>query len=383
LELYTTKWEPTTGWARPLPAWDGAGTLVMAYGGADVAGMRPALETLVSTYPSAAIVGCSTAGEIAGDAVSDNSLVVAIARFASTRIAVVNEPVPEPRLSYDVGLALGKRLSDMEPDLALAFALSDGLGVNGSPLVAGMVDGTAGDVVITGGLAGDGDRFSQTWVLVDAEPRTGYVSAVGLAGPDVRVGFGSHGGWDDFGPERRVTRAAGNVLYELDGEPALELYRKYLGERAAGLPATGLLFPLAVRRPEASERELVRTILSIDDATQSITFAGDVPEGSRVRLMRANLDRIVEGAYKAAQETLRSGESTGDVLGVAISCVGRRLVLGARTEDELEAVLAGLPPTVQLVGFYSYGEISPVVAGTCDLHNQTMTLTTLWEAQPN
>jgi hypothetical protein len=60
--------------------------------------------------------------------------------------------------------------------------------------------------------------------------------------------------------------------------------------------------------------------------------------------------------------------------------VGRRLVLGSRTEEEIEATLEVLPKGTQQIGFYSYGEISPYTAGTCDLHNQTMTLTTLSEA---
>jgi hypothetical protein len=196
----------------------------------------------------------------------------------------------------------------------------------------------------------------------------------------VRVGHGSKGGWDIFGPERLVTRAEGNVLYELDGRPALELYKSYLGDRAAGLPATGLLFPLSLRSgEEGDERRLVRTILAVDEAAQSLTFAGDIPTGSRVQLMRANFDRLVEGAASAAAMTALRGAAEGPVLSVAISCVGRRLVLGERTEEETEATLEALPPGAQQVGFYSYGELSPFAAGRCDLHNQTMTLTTLWE----
>jgi hypothetical protein len=261
--------------------------------------------------------------------------------------------------------------------------LSDGLGVNGSALTAGLFEGTGGRAVITGGLAGDGDDFARTWVLADGRPRTDHVTAVGLAGPRLRTGHGSWGGWDGFGPERRITRAEGNLLYELDGQPALELYKRYLGERATGLPATALLFPLAVRVPGADDRELVRTVLAVDEAAQSMTFAGDVPQGSAARLMRANLDRLIDGARTAAMLTgldSRLPQDGGPTLAVAISCVGRRLLLGRRTEDELEAVLAGLPAGSEMVGFYSYGEISPITAGTCDLHNQTMTLTTIAEA---
>jgi len=192
------------------------------------------------------------------------------------------------------------------------------------------------------------------------------------------VGHGSKGGWDSFGPERRVTRSQGNILFELDGKPALELYKGYLGERASGLPATALLFPLALRMAEGEQRQLVRTVLAVDEAAQSLTFAGDIPQGSLAQLMRANFDRLIDGAQEAAERI--GAQGGGPALSIAISCVGRRLVLGERTEEEVEATLHALPEGTQQVGFYSYGEIGPFASGTCDLHNQTMTLTVLQEA---
>ena len=187
------------------------------------------------------------------------------------------------------------------------------------------------------------------------------------------------GGWDVFGPEREVTRAVGNVLYALDGQPALALYRKYLGERAGELPAAGLLFPLAIRNELEADGLTVRTILGIDEAEQSITFAGDIPQGSFVRMMRANRDRLIDGATDAADGVRLAGGSAGETLCLAISCIGRRLVLGQRCEEELEAVLDTLPKGCRMVGYYSYGELSPLGSGRCDLHNQTMTLSLLWE----
>jgi len=169
-------------------------------------------------------------------------------------------------------------------------------------------------------------------------------------------------------------RSTGNVLYELDGKPALRLYKEYLGERASGLPATALLFPLAMRVERGDEKQLVRTVLAIDEAAQSLTFAGNIPTGSFVQLMRANFDRLVQGASDAATMGRVGRTLDGDLLALAISCVGRRLVLGERTEEELEAALAAFPPGARQVGFYSYGEISPFASGPCDLHNQTMTL---------
>jgi hypothetical protein len=176
-----------------------------------------------------------------------------------------------------------------------------------------------------------------------------------------------------------VTRSQGNKLHELDGRSALELYKRYLGEHAAGLPATGLLFPLCLRRG-GDGHEVVRTILSIDEAEGSITFAGDVPEGSVARFMKANFDRLIEGASGAARATLDAARGHAPELALLISCVGRKLILKQRVEEEVEGVREVLGPSPVLAGFYSYGEISPFTPDArCDLHNQTMTITTFRE----
>jgi hypothetical protein len=273
-----------------------------------------------------------------------------------------------------VGRQLGRALGGS--DLSAVLVLSEGLGVNGTDLARGLNETLDPGVVVTGGLAGDGDRFGSTWVLIEGEPTAKTVVAVGLYGDAVDVRYGFKGGWDIFGPERLVTRSEGNVLYELDSMPALDLYEEYLGDRASELPASGLLFPLALREP-GSESQLVRTILAVDHDSRSMTFAGDIPEGVLAQLMKANFDRLIEGAESAGLAA--SGHADGPTLSIAISCVGRRLVLGERVEEEVEATLSALPPGTQQVGFYSYGELSPDGVGSCELHNQTMTLTTISE----
>ena len=232
-------------------------------------------------------------------------------------------------------------------------------------------------VLISGGLAGDGSRFERTWVLSGDGLVAGQVAAVGFYGESIRLASGSKGGWDTFGAERRITRSERNVLYELDGKPALELYKQYLGERAAGLPATSLLFPLALKESREQRDNTVRTILAVDEERQSLTFAGDMPQGSYATFMRANFDRLIDGAGSAALMAMQ--ETQEAVLCLAVSCVGRRLILGERAEEEIEALAEVLPPQTQFAGFYSYGEIAPSPTRSCELHNQTMTLTTISE----
>lgn len=378
--LHTNAWRRNAGWAMPWPGGlDSSATLAVVFGGGTALECRPALADLAARLPRAALIGCSTAGEIQGMRVHDTSLTVAVARFASARLRRVALPIVLEGDSYSVGRDLGGML--LAADLRAVFVVCDGLHVNGSRLAAGLSGALPPSVLVTGGLAGDGERFGATWVVADGAPAERYVAAVGFYGERLRVGHGCDAGWAPFGPERRVTRAAGNVLHELDGKPALALYKSYLGERAAGLPATALLFPLSIWRDADDAHPLIRTILGVDEATQSLTFAGDIPEGFRARLMRTNIERLIQSAGQAGKAAAMAFPRDATPLAISVSCVGRRLVLGERADEEIESVQDALPRGAGQVGFYSYGEMSPRIAGgACDLHNQTMTVTLLDEA---
>lgn len=371
-----------SGWTTPLPSEDdGPDTLVLAFGAPGYADDWGAFAQLSAAFPRAQLMGCSTAGEIAGAAVQDASISATVVRFHGTRLRRACAGIPTAADSRAAGLQLAQQLA--APDLRAVFVLSDGLCVNGSALVDGLAARLAPEVAITGALAGDGSSFARTWLVGRAGPQAHQACAIGFYGPQLRVGHGCDGGWHDFGPERRITRAEGNVLFELDGRPALDLYKTYLGERAAGLPGTALLFPLAVRREGAGQdRAVVRTILAVDEARRSLTFAGDLPQGGIARLMRANADQLIDSAARAARQAMQGVAGVpGPALVVSVSCVGRRLVLGERTEEEVETVAECAPPAAVHLGLYSYGEISPALpGGVSELHNQTMTVTALCEA---
>ena len=365
-------------WRQPLDgALDSAGTVLFIFAGTRCPVLEQALRDLRVAFPLAHWIGCSTAGEIFGAQLDDDSLAVAVVRFDKARVRSLHEKVGPAQGALEAGRSIARALA--EPDLKGVFVLADGLAVNGSELAKGLAGELPAGLPISGGLAADGDRFGQTWVIADKVPQAAHVVAVGFYGESVDMACNHRGGWDVFGPEREVTRATGNVLYALDDQPALALYRKYLGERAGELPAAGLLFPLAIRNEQEADGMTVRTILGIDEAEQSITFAGDIPQGSFVRMMRANRDRLIDGAIGAADGVRPVAGAVGETLCLAISCIGRRLVLGQRCEEELEAVLDTLPKPCRMIGYYSYGELSPLSSGRCDLHNQTMTLTLLGE----
>jgi hypothetical protein len=381
MQTAATTHQAGQGWRSPLPvALDSPQTLVLAFGASQLPADALALRELAAAFPTSVLLGCSTAGEIAGDAVHDDSLCVAVTRFDHTRLALAVADVAQAGQSGEAGALLAQQLRAAGPDLRAVFMLSDGLAVNGTPLVQALAGGLGDGVAISGGLAGDGSAFRRTWVLAGGAPRPGCVAAVGLYGDRLQVGSGCEGGWMDFGPERRITRSEGNVLYELDGKPVLDLYKAYLGELAQGLPGSALRFPLSIRRPGSDAPPLVRTILAIDEGRRSLTFAGDMPEGHAARLMRTTNDSLIDSAARASAAALRTASGQGDALVVSVSCVGRRLVLGERTEEEVESVLEAAPAGAGHVGFYSYGEIAPGASGgASDLHNQTMTVTVFSE----
>jgi hypothetical protein len=373
-------WSETSGWRGGDGSQSGA-NLVLFFGARQTLACGSRYRELRGMFPHAYILGCSTGGQIVNDDVTDDEIAVAALQFDATRLRLACEAAPAPERSRACGEAIGRSLA--AEDLAGIFVLSDGLNVNGSELVAGMTSAVDKRVSVTGGLAGDGAKFAETLVAADCEPRKQTVAAIGFYGPSVRIGHGSAGGWDEFGPRRRITRARGNVLFELDGEPALDLYARYLGEEdVKGLPGTALLFPLRIRNPERPDHDIVRTILAVDHQARSMTFAGDVPEGWVAQLMRGNFDRLAAGAARAARRAAAGtpANRNGDELAVLVSCIGRRLLMGQHIIDEVEAAGAELGSNVSRLGFYSYGEISPHNAsGVCELHNQTMTVTTISE----
>lgn len=374
-------WTETAGWAV-APGERTKADLVFFFGTRKALACGARYEELRAMYPDAHILGCSTGGQIRNQDITDDEVAAAAIRFDATNLRVASEPAPSPEWSRSCGEAIGRGLG--APDLVGVFVLSDGLNVNGSELVAGIISAVGKHVSVTGGLAGDGAEFRETLVGANSTPRKQMVVAVGFYGKSIRIRHGSAGGWDEFGPRRRITRSRGSVLFEFDGEPALDLYERYLGaDEARGLPGSGLLFPLRIFDPEKPKHDIVRTILAVDHDARSMTFAGDVPEGWTAQLMRGNFDRLAAGAAQAARQAVdcSGADGAGDRLAILVSCIGRRLLMGQHTADELEATSAEFGPKIPQLGFYSYGEISPHrVSGVCELHNQTMTVTTIAEA---
>lgn len=381
----TATWSPSSGWEPAMPLPDGRPSLVLVFGAplrspsdAHVDDddflelLHPVADPLrevARRWADHAVLGCSSPGQIVDTTTPRAALTVTAVRFDHSDVRPVHLDVARAGGPRSAGRAVADELAG--DDLRAVIAVGDAHSVHGEAFAAGFAERLPG-VPLTGGLAGDVDTRVESWVLVDGERRTGWIAAVGLYGPYLELGFGSAGGWDLFGPERLVTQSYGNVLYELDGKPALPLYREYLGELGDELPEAAVAFPMAVR--DLDDRTVIRSICSVNPATESLRFAADVPQGAVAQLMRASTDRLVHGAHLAARQARVGGEE----LAIAISCVGRRRVLAQRCDEELDAMAEALDPAARIVGFYSLASWSPAIGGS-DLHNETMTIATLRE----
>jgi hypothetical protein len=378
METASLSWTGAMGW-QPLRL-DFAPSLVLYFGSRETLADGARYRELRASCPDACLIGCSTDGQIAGVELVEAGISAVAIRFETTTIRAAMAAIHEPAHSAACGEAIGAALASH--GLVGILVLSDGLVVNGSDLVTGIAR-QAGRIPIFGGLAADGLHFIETAVGLNCAPKPGQVAAIGFYGSSLRIGHGSAGGWDVFGPRRRITLSEGGQLIELDGRPALDLYERYLDEEEfAALPGSALLFPLEIHDPGSPDHRLMRSVRAVDHAKRSVSFGGDMPEGWVAQLMRGNADHLAAGAAEAAGAAREAQGQVESNRGVAIlvSCFGRKRAMGRHIATEIEAAGAELGPEFARIGFYSYGEISPHAgSGRSELHNQTMTVTTMTE----
>jgi hypothetical protein len=327
-------------------------------------------------FPHAEIVFCSTAGEILGNKVSEKDGILVAMEFEKTSIQTATININNCTNSFDAAKNLVNKLP--KKDLNYIMVFCDGSLINGSELVKGLSEAAGADVKISGGLAGDGANFASTLVGLNSNPSNGQIVIIGFYGNALSITHGSKGGWTPFGLEKRITKSSNNILHELENENALDVYKKYLGNSAKDLPGAALLFPLSIVLPNAKEA-VVRTILSIDEEQKTMTFVGDMPVGTKVRFMHANIAELTNAASEAAKISMQDNNIEPN-FSLLVSCVGRKLVMGNNAVDEVNAVIQSVGNNTKVAGFYSYGEIAPFNdGGNCQLHNQTMTITSFYE----
>ncbi len=331
-------------------------------------------EALNQKFDAIPIIACSTSGEIVANNVLNGYLSMTTVCFEHTKVQMSSIEINDISDSFEVGKKLVSNL--LKDDLKHIFVLSDGMHVNGTNLVDGINSLTKGNITVSGGLAGDSVHFNSTLVSnLAGKFSEKTISAIGFYGEKIKIQCASEGGWEIFGKERIVTKSDQNIVFEIDHKPALELYKSYLGDKAKDLPSSGLLFPLSL---ETADGPVVRTILGINELENSIRFAGNIPMNSSVKLMKANMDSILNAAELASLELSKKNNEKNGLM-ILISCIGRKLVLKQIVQEEVELVKKYFNDDFCLTGFYSYGELSSNKLNNCSLHNQTMTLTLFTE----
>lgn len=350
--------------------------LVLSFGERETLENFNLYDTVKTKYPNATVVICSTAGQITNHNIIKNTIVTTAIEFEKSKIKIAKYNLLEQK---DLSL-LGKTIKDeiTTDDLVAIMVLSEGTHVNGTELVEELSRATDSKIPIFGGIAGDSRNFQKTIVGINENAKEGEIALIGFYGSHLKFGFGCEGGWTDYGPEREVTHSHKNVLYKIGDYYALDLYKEYLGQYTNDLPGSALYFPLSMKENENAS-PVVRTILSINEEDKSMTFAGNIPQGATVKLMKANFDKLIDASFIAAKATIKELNDNPQLV-MAVSCVGREIVLDNRIEEEIEIMKDLYGKDAFLFGFYSYGEISPVVTHKpCELHNQTISITAMLE----
>ena len=350
--------------------------LVLVFGNRYLLEDETVLNTIQEEFPYEHIVFCSTCGEILDSGMLDNSISVTAIELENSTFVIERENISN--FNFQPNL-LGEALLEKLPKEKLKhlFVFSDGL-LDGSKLIEGIENNLSKSIAITGGLSGDDARFEKTISSYKETPKPGEVVLIGLYGEALEVTYASAGGWFPFGPERKITKSKDNILFEIDDKPALDVYKNHLAHRAIGLPSASLSFPLNVTY-EGKKQPVVRTILGIDESQKALILAGDAPENSKVQLMMASIDAIIDGAQFATELAMNNREKKAEIA-VLVSCIGRKLIMNSRVGEETEYVKETLGDLTTMTGFYSYGQIAPFNGNDyTNLHNQTMTVTLISE----
>ncbi|KTD74985.1 FIST signal transduction protein [Legionella waltersii] len=352
---------------------DSKQTLIVFFG-SQMLKDAPIIAELKQAFPQSQIIGCSTAGEILNGEVYDESLTYVVMQFERTQFFIETLADYREKNLVQIGQHVADKLYNK--DLVHVFMLSSGFNMNIDDFILGFKKNSGREIPISGGVAADGENFTSNWIYHNGFHDSGIL-CLGLYGDSIQVSSGCEGGWVKFGLERKITKSTKNILYEIDAEPALEVYKRYLGHLASKLPSSGLLFPLAIRKNTES-LPVVRTILAINEDDKSIIFAGEIPQGWFASLMRCTNEGLIDGARKAFVQS--NSNSIEPSVSIMISCIGRRMVLGARSFNELNSMHSSYLENKHIdIGFYSYGEICEKKGIDSKLHNQTMTISTLYE----
>jgi len=335
----------------------------------DIAKVRAAFEKY-----NLLVFGASTCGEICFDGsnegIYEGSVAVTLVELnpeAFAGILIDGNGLN----SLDLGKAVaawGKKLFQ-KPAFLIAVS---GLTANGQEVVEGVLETAGQNTFMFGGLAGDDAHFIETFVFNhDLINKNGAV-AIAFDTDLVKLRGLATSGWVSIGSDKVVTKAIGNVVYTIDNEPALKVYKEHLNISDDDLPEIGIEYPLLVKK---DNREVLRAVTGIDKEQQSLVFAGTVPQDAIVTFSTSPGFEIIEHTIKDIKQFFKDSDKADLML--LFSCMSRHRALGPVITEEIAEAShqAGLPIT----GFFTYGEIGNNGPARCDFYNETFTLAVISE----
>jgi len=376
MRIEQTVWTANKSWEKLVDDEGLAPQIVFLFGDNKTIREQDAIGFVRRQYPQARIFGGTSAYEINHLGVFDNSVVATAVEFNSVKLQFAKASLTM-HTSREAAEALSAQIAD-KTDIGHLFVLCEGLDVNGGRIVDELNRFFPG-VSISGGMAADKNTVLPNYLILDDQMSDRSVIAVAF-GKSLKAGYASNGGWDSFGVDRQISRSEGKYVYEVDGQPALSLYKKYLGDEARDLPNSGHYFPVSLKESLTSEG-VVRSVIQIDEKNDALIFSSDMPQGWYFRLMRANYQHLMQAVSRSAEQSIVGIDTAKKFLALIVSCVGRQIVLKQRVHDAINEASDILGNNKIVCGFYSLGEICPLSLQDKQTyyHNQTMTITTLSE----
>ncbi|MCG8376873.1 MAG: FIST C-terminal domain-containing protein [Chlorobiales bacterium] len=332
------------------------------------------------------MVGGTTAGEISPEGFSEGSVVVMAIRSSGLAF----HTGIGRRMSRDEDACARALIADIlsratTEDFSSLLVFPNGMGGDGLNVLKGLQGVLGRDFEIAGGYLGDDMRFKHTFQYYNGKVyRDAIVGFLVSFKEGYRTGIGVRSGFESIGNSFYCTSSEGNVVREFDNVSALELYKEFLGdERSGRLPGICMEYPFGLIDEDAGhsgKRHFqLRCGLNVDKKNGTITLAASIPEGSAVTLTSGSRGDIINGAREAAEQAMQCLRCARPELIVMFSCVGRKLVLGRRTPEEVDVVRKCIGYDVPIIGFYTYGEIGPIDRSVEKLaeakfHNETVVL---------
>lgn len=351
-------------------------TFIMLFASPTVYNQEELVTALKSLDPSVVVIGCSTAGEITSAGGSLDSSVALMTIFADQMkfVSGIGNNIKED--ARGAGKELAQSIMGIDGKPRAAIVLPDGLAGNGADIVRGVLDVFGQDFMVAGGSAGDDYLFKQTYEYYGDKVVSGSVVGVGLYG-NFAFGVGVRHGWIPIGSSRIATKSEGNVLYELDGKPAIQIYEENFGkernlvDKTEPLARLAITYPLGIPAPN-KDGYLIRDPITVDDRG-AITCAAEIPQGSEVSIMIGSTEEAIDAAEDAARKALAQVEGRPIRAAFLFNCIARKKLLMAKKQTEIDRIQGILGKDVPLIGFYTYGEQAPLGGEiiTCSFHNET------------